>query len=56
MSYGRNVRRMFNLTNVDENPTHLENQIERLILEEVKAPKELSAINTSVSNINLNPF
>lgn len=38
MSYGKNVKKMFNLTQVDENPTHLENQIERLQFAEPDKP------------------
>jgi hypothetical protein len=47
MSYSKNVCKMFNLTEVDENPVHLENQIERLKFKlepEAQKSKDASSI------------
>ena len=53
MSYSKNVCKMFNLTEVDENPVHLENQIERLRFKlepEAQKSKDASSIQVSMGN------
>ena len=54
MSYGKNVKKMFNLTSIVENPVHLKNQIAELHMTTTEDPNDMQPGESALDKTNDN--